>query len=133
MFGFQPFLAPELGYGKAVHHAMRAIAEHTRMYGHPPDAADLDRLFDAGFFLPAASKPTHGQLKKAARRLVNRYLATYKDDLFGPARSSRPHGRRRPRYIPNVLAHWTWCAIRILVDRGMLIVNPDHMGHRTPQ
>jgi hypothetical protein len=24
MVGFQPFLAPELGYGEAVHHVMRA-------------------------------------------------------------------------------------------------------------
>lgn len=101
MFGFQPFLAPELGYGKAVHHVMRAIAEHTRMYGHPPDAAELDRLFDAGFFLPAASKPAHAQLKAAARRLVNKYLATYQDDLYRVWETERPFELYLPTAIVN--------------------------------
>jgi DNA helicase-2/ATP-dependent DNA helicase PcrA len=101
MLGFQPFLAPELGYGKAVHHLMRAIAEHTRMYGHPPDAVELDRLFDDGFFLPAASKPAHNQLKKAARRLVNRYLATYQDDLYRVWETERPFELHLPTAIVN--------------------------------
>jgi hypothetical protein len=39
-------------------------------------------MFNEGFFLPAASKPAHDLLKKAARRLVNTYLRTYGDDLF---------------------------------------------------
>lgn len=30
LLGFQPRLAPELGYGKAVHHMLRAVADHTR-------------------------------------------------------------------------------------------------------
>ena len=30
LMGFQPRLAPELGYGKAVHHVMRAVAEATK-------------------------------------------------------------------------------------------------------
>lgn len=81
VFGFQPFLAPELGYGKAVHHIMRAVAEHTRAHGSLPTSAELGRLFEDGFFLPAASKPAHAQLKEAAQRLVNRYLSAYSDDL----------------------------------------------------
>ncbi|HUY45582.1 MAG TPA: hypothetical protein VMV92_07630 [Streptosporangiaceae bacterium] len=75
MLGFQPTLAPELGYGKAVHHVMRVIAEHTRRSGRPPTPGQLDRLFDDDFFLPAASKPAHRQLKKSVRRLVDTYLA----------------------------------------------------------
>ena len=37
LLGFQPFLAPELGYGKAVHHVMRAVAEHTMRLRAAPD------------------------------------------------------------------------------------------------
>ena len=33
LVGFQPRLAPELGYGKAVHHVLRTVAEHTRATG----------------------------------------------------------------------------------------------------
>ena len=38
LIGFQPRLAPELGYGKAVHHVMRTVAEATQATGHGPDA-----------------------------------------------------------------------------------------------
>ncbi len=37
LIGFQPRLAPELGYGKAVHHVMRAVAEVTKASGACPD------------------------------------------------------------------------------------------------
>jgi DNA helicase II / ATP-dependent DNA helicase PcrA len=81
LLGFQPPLAPELGYGKAVHHIMREVAEHTRRHGRPPTARQLDRLFDDSFYLPAANKVAHRQLKEAARRLVDRYVERYGDDL----------------------------------------------------
>jgi DNA helicase-2/ATP-dependent DNA helicase PcrA len=101
MLGFQPFLAPELGYGKAVHHVMRAIAEYTRVHGAPPDRAELDQLFENDFFLPAASKPAHAQLKAAARRLVNRYLASYSEDLDRVWETERPFELHLPTAIIN--------------------------------
>ncbi|MGH3265474.1 MAG: PD-(D/E)XK nuclease family protein, partial [Trebonia sp.] len=101
LLGFQPFLAPELGYGKAVHHVMRAVAEHTRTHGQPPSGSELDQMFDQGFFLPAASKPAHEQLKKAARRLVNRYLDTYREDLFRVWETERPFVLHLPTAIIN--------------------------------
>ena len=99
LLGFQPFLAPELGYGKAVHHIMRAVAEHTSRYGQVPTAGELDTMFDSGFFLPAASKPAHRQLKEAARRLVNRYLADYQDDLHRVWETERPFELHLPTAI----------------------------------
>jgi DNA helicase II / ATP-dependent DNA helicase PcrA len=99
MLGFQPFLAPELGYGKAVHHILRAVAEHTRATGCPPDGQQLDRMFDQGFFLPAASKPAHRQLKQSARRLVNRYLDGYQDDLHRVWETERPFELHLPTAI----------------------------------
>ena len=76
LLGFQPFLAAELGYGKAVHHVLRAIAEYTLSQGRPPDFQQVWRMLDEGFFLPAASKPAHRQLKEAARQLLRSYLPT---------------------------------------------------------
>lgn len=99
MLGFQPFLAPELGYGKAVHHVMRSIAEHTRAHGQPPTPSDLDKMFNEGFFLPAASKPAHNLLKKAARRLVNKYITTYGADLFRIWETERPFELHLPAAI----------------------------------
>ncbi len=99
LLGFQPFLAPELGYGKAVHHIMRSVAEFTSQHGRTPNAQELQAMFDAGFFLPAASKPAHRQLKEAARRLVDRYLISYEDDLHRVWETERPFELHLPAAI----------------------------------
>lgn len=88
--GFQPILAPELGYGKAVHHVMREVAEHTQRHGQPPSSGQLDRLFNESFFLPAANKPAHRELKRAARRLVDTYIDQYGEDLQRVWQTERP-------------------------------------------
>jgi DNA helicase-2/ATP-dependent DNA helicase PcrA len=90
LLGFQPRLAPELGYGKAVHHVLRTIAETSRADGTVPSSDDLASILDANFFLPTANKAAHRQLKEAARRLVTEYTTTHSDDLF------RIWGRRDP-------------------------------------
>lgn len=82
LIGFQPRLAPELGYGKAVHHVLRMVAERTRASGSIPSPTEMERLLDESFFLPAANKVAHRQLKAAARRLVATYASDHSDDLF---------------------------------------------------
>jgi len=90
LMGFQPRLAPELGYGKAVHHVMRTVAEATRASGRVPSPPEIDAILDANFFLPTASKPAHRQLKDAARRLVATYARRYEDDLHRMWETERP-------------------------------------------
>jgi DNA helicase-2/ATP-dependent DNA helicase PcrA len=90
VLGFQPTLAPELGYGKAVHHVMRTIAERTKATGSPPDRATVDRILDDELFLPAANKVAHREMKDAARRLVNRYIADHESDLQRVWMTERP-------------------------------------------
>jgi len=88
--GFQPRVAPELGYGKAVHHVMRRVAEMTRETKHIPTGRELDHLLDANFFLPMAGKAAHRELKAAARRLVGTYTAQYASDLHRVWETERP-------------------------------------------
>jgi DNA helicase-2/ATP-dependent DNA helicase PcrA len=90
MLGFQPPLAPELGYGKAVHHVMRTIAEQTKATGAIPTQAQLDALLEADFFLPTANKVAHRQMKDAARRLVSEYVSDHPDDLYRTWETERP-------------------------------------------
>ena len=90
LLGFQPRLAPELGYGKAVHHVMRAVANYTKSGGRVPTEAEVDEILDASFFLPTANKPAHRQLKSAARRLVTEYINAHSDDLFRVWETERP-------------------------------------------
>lgn len=90
LVGFQPRLAPELGYGKAVHHVLRTVAERTRATGEVPHAAHIEAILDASFFLPTANKPAHRQLKDAARRLINEYATSHADDLQRVWETERP-------------------------------------------
>jgi DNA helicase-2/ATP-dependent DNA helicase PcrA len=90
LIGFQPRLAPELGYGKAVHHVMRAVAEVTVASGRVPTVAEVDGILDASFFLPTANKAAHRQLRDAARRLVLTYVNAHEDDLHRVWETERP-------------------------------------------
>ena len=88
--GFQPRLAVELGYGKAVHHVMRTVAEETRSSGKVPSPSRIDTILDENFFLPTANKPAHRQLKDAARRLIATYASEHKRDLYRIWETERP-------------------------------------------
>ena len=90
LVGFQPRLAQELGYGKAVHHVMRTIAETTRTTGAVPTPAELDEILDTSFFLPTANKPAHRQMKEAARRLITTYASKHESDLYRVWETERP-------------------------------------------
>jgi DNA helicase-2/ATP-dependent DNA helicase PcrA len=90
LVGFQPRLAPELGYGKAVHHVMRAVAEVTKTSGRVPSAAEIEEILNGSFFLPTANKAAHRQLRDAARRLVLMYAAKHADDLYRVWETERP-------------------------------------------
>ena len=90
LLGFEPRLAPELGYGKAVHHVLRTVADATKETGAVPTPSDVDAILDTSFFLPTANKPAHRQLKAAARRLLNEYTSSHVDDLFRIWETERP-------------------------------------------
>jgi len=90
LLGFQPPLVPELGYGKAVHHVLRQVAEHIKRYGAKPTPKQLERLFDDGFYLPAANKAGHSEMKNRAHELVQRYLDEWGEDLLGVWEVERP-------------------------------------------
>jgi len=90
LIGFQPRLAPELGYGKAVHHVMRAVAEVTKATGCVPTPTEIDDILNTSFFLPTANKPAHRQLKDAARRLVTTYTEKHEADLHRVWETERP-------------------------------------------
>jgi DNA helicase II / ATP-dependent DNA helicase PcrA len=90
LIGFQPRLATELGYGKAVHHVLRTVAEITRATGKVPTAAEIDEILDRNFFLPTANKTAHRELKDAARRLIVEYITTHAADLHRIWETERP-------------------------------------------
>lgn len=80
-FGFEQELAPELGYGKAIHHVLRQLAERSRAEGRIPTSREALDLLEAEFYTPFANRPSFERMKAAAERLVRAYLGRWKDDL----------------------------------------------------
>lgn len=79
--GFQPSGAKEMGYGRAVHHLMRRIADHVHNFRELPDRSDIDRLFDREFYLPYADRAAWESMEERARSLVDGYLRDFPEDL----------------------------------------------------
>jgi DNA helicase-2/ATP-dependent DNA helicase PcrA len=49
--GFQPQLVRELGYGRAIHHILRHVAEVTKKKKALPTAAEVEKVFEDAFYL----------------------------------------------------------------------------------
>lgn len=88
--GFLPPVRDELGYGNAVHHVMRVLAEQTVANGSLPSAHEIDALMDSDFFLPFANKPAHKQMKQRARALIQSYLDEHPDEFSRTWATERP-------------------------------------------
>ncbi|PQM53301.1 ATP-dependent DNA helicase [Mycolicibacter virginiensis] len=80
--GFMPAIQQELGYGNAVHHTMRVLAERTQATGAVPTEQQVDQLLNSEFFLPYANKASHREMRDKARRLVMRYVTEHSSDLL---------------------------------------------------
>ena len=88
--GFMPPVKSEIGYGNAVHHVMRLIAEQTRATGRLPSPKAINDLLTSDFFLPFANKPAHKEMRERARRLIFKYVNEHKDDLRRTWATERP-------------------------------------------
>ena len=89
-FGFQPHLATELGYGKAIHHILRRVAEIAKAKEKLPTAADVEKVFEDAFYLPFANNFAFEKLLSRARKLVESYLDDYSSDLLRVWETERP-------------------------------------------
>ena len=88
--GFRPRIAEAIGYGRAVHHILRTVAELTKAKGKVPDQATINKLLDSNFFLPNASKFMHQKLKQGAKRLIDNYVKNHANDLKRVFETERP-------------------------------------------
>ena len=97
--GFQAPIQGELGYGNAVHHVMRVIAEQAMEKGELPTPRQIDELLTHEFYLPFANKPAHRQMREKARRLVFKYVNDHQDDLRRTWATERPF----ELYLPGIV------------------------------
>lgn len=89
-FGFQPQLATELGYGKAIHHILRQIADRSKELQRMPTDAEVEETLDKSFYLPFATKIMFEKLRGEAKKLVRKYLSEYRSDLTRIWETERP-------------------------------------------
>lgn len=97
--GFLPPVKPEIGYGNAVHHVMRMLAEHTQAIGRLPSPHEVNNLLASGFFLPFANKAAHREMREKARQLVLKYVTDHSGDLLRTWATERPF----ELYLPGVV------------------------------
>jgi len=90
VLAFQAQMAPELGYGRAIHHVLRQVAERVRTSGRVPSQAELARLIGEEFYVPFASPQAWEAMRKAAKRLVTTYVESYAADLHRVWAVERP-------------------------------------------
>lgn len=90
LIGFEPQLAQELGYGRAVHSVLRRLAVTARTCGRLPTEQEANAVLEGEFYLPFANRPAFEQLKAAAWRLVRDYLGQHGDDLLRIWDTERP-------------------------------------------
>lgn len=88
--GFQPQLVRELGYGRAIHHILRHIAELAKEKKRLPTLAEVQEIFDKHFYLPFANRPAFQQMLDGARKMVDRYLGDHQEDLLRVWQTERP-------------------------------------------
>jgi DNA helicase-2/ATP-dependent DNA helicase PcrA len=88
--GFQPPLAPEIGFGKILHHLVAELARRAIETGLPPSREEVGSLVDEAFYLPFAGSVPAQKLREAILRRVSAYLAGYGEEL---ARAIRPEAR----------------------------------------
>jgi len=88
--GFMPPAKSEIGYGNAVHHVMRVIAEHARATGKLPTPKSINDLLTSDFFLPFANKAAHKTMRENARKLIFKYVNEYQGDLTRTWATERP-------------------------------------------
>ena len=81
VLGFEQELAVELGYGKAIHHVLRQVAEVSRAQSAVPAPDELRTLIDDAFYLPFADRQAYDRMHQAADRLVSNYVDRYASDL----------------------------------------------------
>jgi len=98
-FGFQPQLVAELGYGNAIHHILRLVAEKAKAAGKPPAEAEVTALFRKFFYLPFANTAAFDSLQKRARELVDKYLTDFPSDLTRVWQTERPFELHLPHGV----------------------------------
>ncbi len=90
VFGFERELVQELGYGRAVHHVLRHMAEHARETGQPPTSKEIEGILQRELYVPFANEATFSNMAKNVEFLTKKYATDWEGDLHRVWATERP-------------------------------------------
>jgi DNA helicase-2/ATP-dependent DNA helicase PcrA len=123
--GFQPQLVAELGYGRAIHHILRHIAEATKSKQQLPTLEEVEKVFAKEFYLPFANNAAFHNLLDRARSLVGKYLSDYSGELLRVWETERPFELHLEKGVVNGRAD-------VILDReGGVVGNLGIVDYKT--
>lgn len=95
--GFESQLVSELGFGRAIHHVLRRVAEEARELKRIPDLKRVEEILDGELYFPFANRSSEPLMKQKARNLVTRYLNNHRDDFERVWATERPFELHLPQ------------------------------------
>jgi len=95
--GFESQLVSELGFGRAIHHVLRRVAEEARELKRIPDLKRVEEILDGELYFPFANRSSEPLMKQKARNLVTRYINNHRDDLERVWATERPFELHLPQ------------------------------------
>lgn len=82
LLGFPPPLAIALGYGKAIHHILRRLAEYTMKHEKIPDDSYFKAVIDNEFYLPYATRTAFSRMKSKGAEITWVYIQKVAEDFL---------------------------------------------------
>ena len=95
--GFESQLVTELGFGRAIHHVLRRVAEEARERNRIPDLARVEQILESELYFPFANRASEPLMKQKARNLITRYLNNHRDDFERVWATERPFELHLPQ------------------------------------
>ncbi len=90
IIGFERELVQELGYGRAVHHILRQVAEHARGTGNLPNKEEIEEILRRELYVPFAKEATFANMRRNVELLTKRYVTDWETDLRRVWATERP-------------------------------------------
>ena len=89
LFGFNPGVVPQLGFGKQVHNVINLLHKEYEDTRKIPSKKRIQELLDEHFYLRYASDYVTNNLKNSARSSLERYVKMWEEDFTLSVKTER--------------------------------------------
>ncbi len=90
LFGFNPGVVPQLGFGKQVHNIINLLHKEYEDTKQIPSQKRIQELLEEHFYLRYASEAVKADLMNSARKSMERYVKMWEADFTLSVKTERP-------------------------------------------